>query len=144
LYFTTQLCNYIKELQNCERTFRKRFSSENRIKTRGIYGRILGINNNLNFRIMSTGRVIAGALVGLAAGAILGILFAPDKGVETRRKIGKKSRDTANDLKDKYNDAVDTVSSKVENWKASGQEALADGANLVEQTKNQIETNLKS
>ncbi len=93
---------------------------------------------------MSTGRVIAGALVGLAAGAILGILFAPDKGVETRRKIGKKSRDTANDLKDKYNDAVDTVSSKVENWKASGQEALADGANLVEQTKNQIETNLKS
>ncbi len=93
---------------------------------------------------MSTGRVIAGALVGLAAGAILGVLFAPDKGTETRRKIGKKGKDTADDLKSKYNEAVDTVSSKIENWKSKGEHALAEGAEFVDKTKSQLETNLKS
>ncbi|OYQ46045.1 YtxH domain-containing protein [Flavobacterium aurantiibacter] len=93
---------------------------------------------------MSTGRVIAGALVGLAAGAILGILFAPDKGTETRRKIGKKGKDTADDLKSKYNEAVDTVSSKIENWKSKGEHALAEGAEFVDKAKSQLETNLKS
>ena len=36
---------------------------------------------------MSTGKVMLGILAGLAAGEALGILFAPDKGSETRKKI---------------------------------------------------------
>ena len=39
------------------------------------------------------------------AGAIAGVLFAPDKGSETRRKFSEKGRKMADDLKEKWKDA---------------------------------------
>lgn len=52
---------------------------------------------------MSTGRIILGTLAGLAAGAAIGILFAPDKGVSTRKKIVHKGEDYVENLKGKIN-----------------------------------------
>lgn len=52
---------------------------------------------------MESGKVMLGIFGGLAAGAILGILFAPHKGSKTRRKIlnaGKKYTDEAKDKLD--------------------------------------------
>lgn len=49
-------------------------------------------------------------LVGLAAGVIVGILFAPDKGSVTREKIADK----ASDLKDKFNDFIDSLAGEVD------------------------------
>ncbi|MFN3756966.1 MAG: YtxH domain-containing protein [Flavobacterium sp.] len=61
---------------------------------------------------MKSGNVLLGILAGAAAGAVLGILFAPDRGSETRKKIAKKSKQYGEDLKEKYNEIVDDISGK--------------------------------
>ncbi len=45
-------------------------------------------------------------LIAAAVGAIAGILMAPDKGSETRKKLKKKAKDTANNLKEKMDQAT--------------------------------------
>jgi gas vesicle protein len=61
---------------------------------------------------MSSGKVFLGLLAGLAAGALLGVLFAPDKGSAIRKKLSKKGEDYTDALKEKFNDFLDTVSEK--------------------------------
>ncbi len=63
---------------------------------------------------MSSGKVLLGILAGAAAGALLGILFAPDKGSTTRKKILDKGEEYAEDLKEKFGEFVDNVADKYE------------------------------
>ena len=49
----------------------------------------------------SSSKVLLGVLGGVAAGAILGILFAPDKGVNTRKKLIDQGKDYSDNLKGK-------------------------------------------
>ena len=56
------------------------------------------------------GKVISALLVGAAAGAVLGVLFAPDKGSETRRKIGKKTDDIIDQLSSKIDEGKEALS----------------------------------
>jgi gas vesicle protein len=63
---------------------------------------------------MSSGKVFLGVLAGVATGALLGILFAPDKGCETRKKIAKKGQDYVDDLKEKMNEVIEDVTTKFE------------------------------
>ncbi len=63
---------------------------------------------------MSRGRIIFSVLAGLAAGTLIGILFAPDKGSETRKKIVHKGEDYVGNLKGKINDLLKNGSHKHE------------------------------
>ena len=57
----------------------------------------------------NTAAVLAGILAGAAAGLVLGVLFAPEEGKGTRKKVKSK----ANDLKDQAIDEYEKVSEKV-------------------------------
>jgi gas vesicle protein len=51
----------------------------------------------------NTGKLIGALLVGAAIGGVLGILFAPDKGSETRKKIANKAGELTDPFKEKLN-----------------------------------------
>ncbi len=61
---------------------------------------------------MSSGKVLLGLLAGVAAGAALGILFAPDKGSATRKNISRKGSEYADELGEKFNGFIDSLSEK--------------------------------
>lgn len=61
---------------------------------------------------MKTNKTVIGFLGGVVVGTTLGILFAPDKGSNTRKKIIKKSTDATEDLKEKLGKIADSVSGK--------------------------------
>jgi gas vesicle protein len=47
---------------------------------------------------------------GVAVGFILGVLYAPNRGEETRRKISQKASDIKDSVKGTYNTVSNTVS----------------------------------
>ena len=80
---------------------------------------------------MSSGKVLLGALAGLAAGALIGVLIAPEKGSDTRKKISKQGKENLDAMKDKFTDFLDNVSGKfdkvkedVSNYTAKGKAKL--------------------
>ncbi len=67
----------------------------------------------------NTGKVLVSLASGVALGAVLGILFAPDKGSETRRKIKKNSKKISDDVKHKFEDIKTGLKSKVQEFAKS-------------------------
>ena len=84
---------------------------------------------------MSAGKMLLGIMAGAAAGAVLGILFAPDKGTETRRKIAEKSDDYVNDMKNKFNGLMDTLSKKMEDVQNKANDMANKAKSNVEDMK---------
>jgi gas vesicle protein len=76
---------------------------------------------------MKSGKVLLGILAGIAGGAILGILFAPEKGVRTRKNIMNKSGDYADDLKEKFNDYINSMTNKYEKTWHEAESMVAEG-----------------
>lgn len=62
-------------------------------------------------------KFLAGLLLGAAAGAVLGILFAPDKGSETRKKITKKGKELGDEFKEKFTEISEQVKGLAEEAK---------------------------
>lgn len=88
---------------------------------------------------MKTDKVILGVIGGLAAGALMGILFAPAKGSKTRKKIKRKSNEYADGVKEKFDSAIDTLSNKYDTLKKEGLNLLSNGESKFEKTRKEIE-----
>jgi gas vesicle protein len=54
-------------------------------------------------------KVVVALLAGLAAGAVLGILFAPDKGEETRDKLSESLKNLGDSIKETAATEIDNL-----------------------------------
>jgi len=89
---------------------------------------------------MSTSKIIIGALVGVAVGAIAATLFAPDSGANTRKKIKTKGQDTVDGLKGKYQEIVEGITSKIESVKNEGMRFFDQQKDIAQNNKVMSET----
>ncbi len=75
----------------------------------------------------NSGKMIGALLIGAAIGGALGILFAPDKGSETRKKIAGKANDLTDGLKEKFDALLEEAKKEFAAAKEKAGE-LADNA----------------
>jgi gas vesicle protein len=66
---------------------------------------------------MKSGEVLLGVLAGAAVGAAIGILFAPEKGSVTRKKITTRGEDYLENLESKFQEIVDGVNKQIDKLK---------------------------
>lgn len=92
---------------------------------------------------MSSGKVLLGILAGVAAGATLGILLAPDKGSNTRRKIIQKGDDYVTELEDKFNDLIGNITNRFESAKKETVRMAANGKAKMEEALSEVATSGK-
>ncbi|MBK6861898.1 MAG: YtxH domain-containing protein [Saprospiraceae bacterium] len=59
---------------------------------------------------MNSEKIVIGILFGLAAGVILGVLVAPEKGSETRKKIVQSRDSLVEELEKKLNNLINQLS----------------------------------
>jgi len=69
---------------------------------------------------------IAGLVVGGAIGAIAGLLFAPETGEETRKKVTVKSKELADELLNKFDDLKESVTEVMTDVKQGAAEVMED------------------
>ena len=74
---------------------------------------------------MDVGKILIGSTIAVATGAVLGVLFAPDKGSNMRKKLNKQAaryigtlekqldeiKETADGITDKMKGAIDAFGS---------------------------------
>jgi gas vesicle protein len=82
----------------------------------------------------SSGKMIMGFLIGAALGAAAGILFAPDKGSATRKKIAKKAKETGESVKESVNEQFDDLKEFVSEKLGKMKKKMSDFEETVEKT----------
>ncbi len=89
---------------------------------------------------MSNKNTLLGFVAGAALGALAGILLAPDKGSETRKKITDKTGDLADTVKSSFSDLVDHVKNLYNKAEDSADEAGQAAKAKVNKVKNEATT----
>lgn len=64
--------------------------------------------------LKETGKIVSALLVGALCGVAIGVLFAPDKGSRTRRRLIGSAQDLAEDLKQKMKDEAEVFRARAE------------------------------
>src|SRR5512134_2302182 len=82
-------------------------------------------------------KLVGALLIGAAAGATLGVLFAPDKGSNTRRKIKTKTDELIDQLSEKIDEAKDAMSNLKEKATHTADNLKNKAAGVVDEAEMQ-------
>ena len=79
----------------------------------------------------SKSKLVLGIVGAAAAGVIVGLLLAPEKGADTRKKIA----DTASSWTDHLSDLFSSAKDEISNLKKQGSKAASEAANRDNEVK---------
>ncbi|MDQ3051486.1 MAG: YtxH domain-containing protein [Bacteroidota bacterium] len=85
-------------------------------------------------------KTLTALLVGAAAGAVLGLLLAPDKGSNIRNKLMKFGRDTSDELGSYIDEGINYAKNKFEDGKSKASGLADDIHNKAEEGARKVDT----
>ncbi|MFD2517360.1 YtxH domain-containing protein [Salinimicrobium flavum] len=95
----------------------------------------------------NSGSTFLALLTGAAIGAGLGLLYAPDSGEETRRKLGENAKKTQDDLNRRYRETSSNLSQKAKQAKMDFEdrleETLSSASFKADEILSSLETKLE-
>lgn len=97
-------------------------------------------STNRKKSIMNSGKIVLGILASIGVGALIRIVFAPQKGAKTRRKIAKKGEAYLDDLKNQFDDFLSDASDKIDKINKSKDRFVSNEKEMLNDVKNNIKT----
>ena len=85
---------------------------------------------------MVNSKVFWGIVTAAAAGAVIGLLFAPEEGTQTRKKIKKKTNSLASELIDALEKSKQKAGETADDLKAKGEEYKNEFKDKAEEVKD--------
>jgi len=73
---------------------------------------------------MNAIKVTLGVFAGIALGVVGGIIFAPSKGSSTRKRILQRGEEYGDELKEKFEDLIDSMSDQYDETKKATMSSL--------------------
>ena len=87
---------------------------------------------------MKNSKVMLGVIAGASVGALLGLLFAPEKGSETRRNISNKKDTIADSLKEKFEEFLNVYTRKYENAYSKAKGVINEGKSELNEFSSEL------
>ncbi len=73
-------------------------------------------------------------LAGMAVGATVGVLFAPESGAKTRKRLRKYARRTVEDLWEQGQEAIETAADRGKEYFEAGKERASEAVQTAADT----------
>lgn len=88
---------------------------------------------------MKTSNILLSVLGSAFVGALLGVLFAPDKGTKTRKELSKKGDEYAGIAKKEYEDILKRMNKQYDNLKSQSDDLLSKSKSKAEELRDDLE-----